>query len=566
MKSVFLFFILILSYFMMAQDSAVNQEIKEIDSLIFYNRLDVAQRKVNNLSQKLQSGKNEEFFLETKFRQAVILDRKNESSVEPLQILLDIKDKAQKRDLHSLTYRIGLMIALAYEKSGQWDLTKKYLEIAHNLYKKHQLNNIYSTYCIRKSSYCRFVNQWDSSYYYAKQAKIYAEKYRNETDLIDSYILLGNFASNEKNYSEALKYNFLLLDYSKKINDHTRAVYYNNISKIYLKAKYPPNALTYSDSAFIYYRFQTLMYKPFFTETRYKIFEALGETDSALHYLKQYHTDFEAMQREEELLKTKELEEKYQNNKKEAVIKTKNQQMILIGCLLTVIIFGSIILYLKNRKINKQNKTIGRQLAELTRTLEQKQMLLSELQHRVKNNLQHVISILEIQKESVDFNNIDELLRSNQNRIHTMALLHKKLNVLDNVNEVDFRKYIAELAELIKDSYDNHKKKITLNVLCEIQTISIEKALPLGLIITELVSNSMKHAFKKQNIGIINIQITKTQTGKQLYYSDNGSGFDFTKANEKGLGQEIINGLIDQLDGTIQTKSDNGFELIIFIK
>src|SRR5690606_7232841 len=200
------------------------------------------------------------------------------------------------------------------------------------------------------------------------------------------------------------------------------------------------------------------------------------------------------------------------------------------------------------------------------RTLEQKQMLLSELQHRVKNNLQHVISILEIQKESVDFNNIDELLRSNQNRIHTMALLHKKLNVLDNVNEVDFRKYIAELAELIKESYDNHKKKITLNVLCEIQTISIEKALPLGLIITELVSNSMKHAFKKQNIGIINIQITKTQTGKQLYYSDNGSGFDFTKANEKGLGREIINGLIDQLDGTIQTKSDNGFELIIFIK
>ncbi|SMC62861.1 histidine kinase dimerization/phosphoacceptor domain -containing protein [Moheibacter sediminis] len=567
MKCVFLLFVLILGHFTMAQDFDAEYEINKIDSLILYNQSDIAQIKTNELSQKFQSEKNnKEVLLEIQFRQAVILDRKDESSVEPLQILLEIKDKAEKENLHSLMYRIDLMIALAYEKSEHWDLTKKYLDNAYNLYKNHQLNNLYSTYCIRKSSYCRYVNQWDSSFYYAKQAKKYAEKNHNETDLRDSYILLGNFASKDKNYPEALKYNFLMLDYSKKYNDYSIAVSYNNISKIYFKMNNYSKALSYNDSVFIFYKQQALMYKPYFSETRYKIFEALGKTDSAYHYFKQYHNDFEAMQKEEELLKTKELEEKYQNSKKEAVIKNKNQQMILIGSFLGVIIFGSVMLYLKNRKINKQNKIIGKQLAELSKTLEQKQMLLSELQHRVKNNLQHVISILEIQKESVDFNNIDELLRSNQNRIHSMALLHKKLNVTDNANEVDFRKYIAELAELVKDSYDNHNKKISLNIKCEIETISLEKALPLGLIITELVSNSMKHAFKKQNIGIINIEITKNETGKQLYYSDNGSGFDFNKVNEKGLGQEIIKGLIDQLDGSTQAKSNNGFELTIFIK
>ena len=83
------------------------------------------------------------------------------------------------------------------------------------------------------------------------------------------------------------------------------------------------------------------------------------------------------------------------------------------------------------------------------------------------------------------------------------------------------------------------------------------------MIITELVSNSMKHAFRKQNIGIITVEITQNETGKQMYYEDNGIGFDFNRVNEKGLVQEIIKGLIDQLDGNVTTKSDNGFELTV---
>src|SRR5690606_4444364 len=211
-------------------------------------------------------------------------------------------------------------------------------------------------------------------------------------------------------------------------------------------------------------------------------------------------------------------------------------------------------------------KTINTQVIDLSKTLEQKQMLLSELQHRVKNNLQHVISILEIQKESVDFNNIDELIRGNQNRIHSMALLHKKLNVSENVNDVDLSRYVIELAEIVKESYDNHNKKVNLNIKCETQTISIEKALPLGLIIVELVSNSMKYAFKKRSIGIIHIEIYKDDnSGKsKLYFADNGDGFDFNNTGGKGLGVEIIKGLIDQLDGTFETNSQNGFELTVY--
>ena len=298
------------------------------------------------------------------------------------------------------------------------------------------------------------------------------------------------------------------------------------------------------------------------------IFERMGKTDSALFYYKAYHEKLQLISSQEEKIKIKKLEEQYQSDKKENTIKNKDKLMILIGSLLAVIAIASILLFGKNRQINHRNKIINQQLGELTQLLKQKQFLLSELQHRVKNNLQHVISILEIQKESADFNNIEELIRGNQNRIHSMALLHKKLNVNDNVNEVDFTRYITELSEIVKESYDNHQKKIKLNINCEIETITIGKALPIGFIIVELISNSMKHAFKNRNIGIINIEVAKGKNGQKnkFYYSDNGDGFDFYQTNEKGLGLEITKGLIDQIDGIVETKTYNGFELIIYFK
>jgi two-component sensor histidine kinase len=104
---------------------------------------------------------------------------------------------------------------------------------------------------------------------------------------------------------------------------------------------------------------------------------------------------------------------------------------------------------------------------------------------------------------------------------------------------------------------------VSLFITCDIEILSITKALPLGLIIVELVSNSMKHAFKNQTKGIINIEITQEKNSKKncLHYIDNGVGFDFKNVQTKGLGVEITKGLIDQLNGTVETQLKKGFEL-----
>ena len=101
---------------------------------------------------------------------------------------------------------------------------------------------------------------------------------------------------------------------------------------------------------------------------------------------------------------------------------------------------------------------------------------------------------------------------------------------------------------------------------CEIEILPISKALPVGLIIVELISNSMKHAFKEQLNGIINIEIKQDDNLKKkcLHYIDNGKGFDFENVETKGLGVEITKGLIDQLNGTVETQIKKGFELKIY--
>lgn len=555
---------------LVAQNLSVDKEIQKIDSLINYNQFDIIQTKINSLYKQLKnSGKQKKHkaqLLEIKFRQALILDRQDKPSVEPLRILLEIKDEAER--LYTLSYRIHLLIALSYEKVGNLGLTDKYLDTAYELYKKHRLEKLYSTYCIRRSSYYKQLQELDSVFYYANKAKEYAQKYKNETDLNDSYILLSFVANRNKKYTEFLEHTLQILNYRKKVNDTLAiATSFNTLARHYRKTGDFKKALRYNDSTWMFSKSKpTLLYDPGFVKTKYEIFEDLGNIDSAYYYFKQYHEKWLQFITQEDLVKTKELEEQYQNNKKEAVIKSKNQQIFFISSLLAVIAITTLLIIRKNREISRKSKIINQQLAELSKTLEQKQVLLSELQHRVKNNLQHVISILEIQKESVDFNNIDELIRGNQNRIHSMALLHKKLNSSESVNEVDLKRYITELSELVKESYNSHKKKISLNIKCDVETMFIQKALPLGLIIVELISNSMKHAFKKRSIGIITIEISKDQNSNKLYYADNGTGFDFNKTSEKGLGQEIIKGLIDQLDGTTEINNNNGFELKIYFK
>lgn len=289
--------------------------------------------------------------------------------------------------------------------------------------------------------------------------------------------------------------------------------------------------------------------------------------DSAYNYLVLAINDYENYLSQNEKYNTKQIEEKYQNDKIMVMIENRNKLLLLFLLITTVIIISSIIIFRKNKQIKVQNETITHSNAELQKLLQQKKVLLAELQHRVKNNLQQVISILELQKESIAMNDIHELVRENQNRIHSMTLLHNKLNIVENINKINFDTYLQELSDLISNSYCNNSKKIQIYCNSKLGITNIETALPLGFITVELLSNSFKHAFTDTNEGEIHISIDWNESlQKNIFsYSDSGKGFDFLNTKGNGLGLEIIQGPIDQISGQISFPKSKGFHMeIIF--
>lgn len=544
-------------------------KIVKVESFIKNNNMEAAIKAIdslaNHVDENLSKKEKIQYQLELKLLKAKIYDDNFELE-SSLNTLLSILDASVDSDFHKITTRAYLLMSSTKEKGNDLDESERYLKLAKQNIEKYKFDDLYSIYYNRKASFHRLKEQFDELLESANNALKYAEKYKNEEEIALAYTLLGVGKRGKMELDAAVEYYKKSIPYYRKLENHTNhAIMYRNIARIYFYENKIDQSFLYLDSAYLYYDRMNYFYKEQLPLLKFDLFYLINKKDSAVEYLMKFHNDsfFSLAKRQSNAVK--EITEKYDNDKKEDTIKGKNQQLLLIGILLGVILIAAFLLIRQNRRIKSQNKVINKQLEELMKTVEQKQVLLSELQHRVKNNLQHVISILEIQKESVDFNNIDELIRGNQNRIHSMALLHKKLNVAENVNEIDLKRYVNELSELVKDSYYSFKKNIQLDIQCEIENLSIEKALPLGLIIVELESNSIKHAFKKRASGMIHIEITKDPISQQkrLYYADNGNGFDFNRTDSKGLGLEIIKGLIDQLDGTVESNDRNGFELTI---
>jgi two-component sensor histidine kinase len=342
----------------------------------------------------------------------------------------------------------------------------------------------------------------------------------------------------------------------------------------YSKAQFALKKVIYQQDANPkkYYSFgknhQNLLFWTYYYETYHQYYLGTKDYYNAYNYLDstyqlKYLTDstFNNLQIQVAQNRIQVQKEQFQNEEQNTAIQNRTRLITILTVLMIVIATSSFLIFMQSKKVKSQNAFINEQLQVLQRILNQKQVLLKELQHRVKNNLQHVISLLEIQKESVNIHTIEEVIRENQNRIHSMALLHSRLNSVDDIQTINLRHYLEDLCSLVEDSYQKDDKEINLLINCQIEFITIEKALPIGMIIVELMSNSFKHAFSDLEKGVIDIQIQRSEDSNNniLSYKDNGKGFDLAIKEHKGLGIEIIRGLADQLHGTIEEGSKEGY-------
>lgn len=251
----------------------------------------------------------------------------------------------------------------------------------------------------------------------------------------------------------------------------------------------------------------------------------------------------------------------------------KNQELTLkntqknILILFTLVLLLLLILSLYNsHKLKKSRKEIREKNKLIKNALSDKEVLLKEVHHRVKNNLQIISGLLEFQNISVTDESVKLALKEGQNRIQSVALVHKMMYQSENVSKVNMQTYLEELLQVLEVSYSNAQKNISTSVNAAGIDFDVTLAVPISLIVNEAVCNSYKHAFETKNTGEIEVIIIKEEEAMySLFIKDNGDGlpegFDITKL--KSIGFDLINGLSRQLKGKLTVKSIKGTEIKI---
>jgi len=212
-----------------------------------------------------------------------------------------------------------------------------------------------------------------------------------------------------------------------------------------------------------------------------------------------------------------------------------------------------------------------RKLAEekIKRSLEEKEVLLREIHHRVKNNMQIVSSLLILQSENIEEKKYKDVFIESQNRILSMALIHEKLYQSRNLAQIDFKEYIDGIVSNIFESHGKNSN-IRIDNMVENVPIKIDYAIPCGLIINELVTNSLKYAFPERRQGKIQISVKSKDTNMiQISISDDGIGIpkDMDIRNTKSLGLHLVTALAEhQLNGEIILNRERGTEFQINFK
>lgn len=276
------------------------------------------------------------------------------------------------------------------------------------------------------------------------------------------------------------------------------------------------------------------------------------------------NSGYQVYQKENELIKQKASLAKSEAERVQAA-QQKTLFLFVSIALLTVVILGVVLFSQKtksNRQLKSQKQEIEKQNAIIENNLEEKETLLKEIQHRVKNNLQVISGMLQLQTRNFDDPRMHDAMEEAQGRIKAMAIIHQQLYLNENnINYISFGKYLENLTRQIAGAYREVSRKVEMDIDVHDVEFNVDTAVPLGIIVNELVSNAYKYAFHETEKGSIKISIEQEETNHyRMTIKDNGIGLpdDFDPMKTKSLGLKLVKILSKQMRGTFAFSSDNG--------
>ena len=472
-------------------------------------------------------------------------------------------------------------IATNYKKIKLNSESLKYLNLALDLnpgdYFKHILE-------LEKAKICNKIGSFKEAKELSKKVQLYLVKMNNEETDIYWMSRLAEAKSNHglKKQEEAIEICKQIL--SSNAMKVTIINTLNTISLCYLELGRQKEAKSYMDqsTALIdamknstgdlareeYFKVKAAVegaignYKTAWLFNQ-KYIEYVNKTadKSEKEQFEQHQIQFEVADKEIQIKKLK-----IADLKKDLLLRKQYNYLLFSAFIVIISIILFVAFYVSYRTIKIKNKTIQENVEKLEKSLKEKELLLKEIHHRVKNNFQLVTSLLNIQSREADSKDLDAFVEKIQNRIISMSLIHENLYQTERLDKVNFQEYVKNLIENIKKSFHFHTHKIITNIEIPNCNFDIQTAIPLGLIINELYCNILKYSFPN-NEGTISIELIKLDESEyQLIVLDNGIGMTEVKKNNKGIGVELVYLLAEQLNGNVDLINDNGTKYIIKFK
>ena len=350
---------------------------------------------------------------------------------------------------------------------------------------------------------------------------------------------------------------------------------YNNLANVYAKLKMYDKALLFAFKDLeLCSANQLINRKQFAYESLNDIYIEMGDYKKAHEYLHKYVSLRDSILNEDRNASIAEMQTKYETEKKDKELLQVNAekdieiqrnltQRNLFIAVIVFVVLVVLIIGLAYRSKQRINKLLSEKNQLNENIIKQKEVLIAEVHHRVKNNLQLINSIVDMQARNYSEENTISAVQDIQKRIGAIALLHQFLYQKDSIESVEMSQYINELVTGLKNSFKTEDKKI--GVVCEVENLrlDINTAVPLGLIINELFTNSFKHAFANKNEGQVKIVLKKLDALLELEVSDDGVGTDENSSNN--FGKLMIRSLSRQLQAEWKVENGNGLKNVFLI-
>lgn len=476
---------------------------------------------------------------------------------------------------HYILATLFRKVGYVFYESNNYSKAREYAYMGLELAKEHNIKReeyicgvVIGRMLVMNGEIDKGIELLEAPLEYFKKRRINAKLLEIESYLFQAYQKKGNLAKaeaymvssaktleNVTQFGYVSKYHFRALDYYVKLRNRKKAKHHLLVLDTMLEdKKYNPD-----------------LFQFFYFKSKYE--RVFGNYAQALDDMDTYITFKDSIQLASQDKFIHDLEGKYKKNEQDkeiALLNSENelkasrlskQRLAIFGGSMALLIFGflSAFIYRLYKKVNSQNTVIKT-------ALEEKDTLLREIHHRVKNNLQVISSLLALQSRYVLDEKALSALKQGQDRVQSMALIHQDLYENNDMTGVNTHLYLEQLMENLFDSYNIDEDKISYSVEVDEIVLDVDTMIPLGLIINELVSNSLKHAFKEKQFGEITVKLNEKNNKLHLEVSDDGQGVSSISEMEgKSFGFELIKAFTKKLKAEMNITSKDGLNIEIIV-